>query len=226
MASAKRAAAATLRGPGPARATDRREELRARQHELARTQLLDAAEAVFGEKGIVGSTIKEIAELAGYSVGWVYTLFDSKDDLLAAVMSRRGVEMTDGIARVVSGPGSPLDRLVDLAAYEVEFFTERPAFARLYLRTAAIGPLLPDSVAGRDVDVLLVRAFSLCTDLIREGQAAGDVCAGPPEVLSRIVSGIVTAYQTFAVGESDPALLDGFGIDQLAALVRRTFTRH
>ncbi len=201
----------------------RRDQVRARQQDLARTQLLDAAEAVFGEKGIVASTVKEIAEVAGYSVGWVYTLSDSKDALLAAVMTRRGIEMTDGIERITTADGPALDRLVDLARYEVEFFTQRPAFARLYLRSAAIGPLLPDAVAGSESHELLGRAVRLSSDLIARGQAAGEVCAGPPEVLARVLSGIVTAYQTFAVGDGDPRLLDGFGTDALALLVRRTF---
>jgi AcrR family transcriptional regulator len=201
----------------------RREQLRARQQELARTQLLDAAEAVFGEKGVVASTVKEIAELAGYSVGWVYTLYDSKDALLAAVMTRRGIEMTDGIERITTADGSALDRLVDLACYEVEFFTKRPAFARLYLRSAAIGPLLPEAVAGGDSHELLGRAVRLSSSLIARGQLAGEVCPGPPAVLARVLSGIVSSYQTFAVGEDDTHLLDEFGTDALAALVRRTF---
>jgi AcrR family transcriptional regulator len=209
--------------PAARSTVSRREQVRARQQELARTQLLDAAEAVFGEKGIVGSTVKDIAEVAGYSVGWVYTFYDSKDALLAAVMTRRGIEMTEGIARITTAGGPALDRLVDLARYEVEFFTERPAFARLYLRSAAIGPLLPVAVSGSDSQELLERAVRLSCDLIARGQQDGTLCAGPPVVLARVLSGIVTAYQTFAVGEGDPRLLDGFDTDAIAALVRRTF---
>jgi TetR/AcrR family transcriptional regulator len=198
-------------------------ERRARQHDLSRSQLLDAAEGVFGAKGVVASTMKEIAELAGYSVGAVYLFFESKDDLLAAVLARRGIEMTDGIERIVRSPGPALDRLVALARFEVEFFSERPAFARLYLRTAAIGPLLPESVAGEKSDVLLQRAVTLTAQLLHDGQQAGEICAGPPEVLSRILSGIVTSYQTFAVGDGDPRLLDDFDTEHLGDLVRRTF---
>jgi hypothetical protein len=63
----------------------------------------------------------------------------------------------------------------------------------------------------------------LTSSLIARGQAAGHICPGTPEVLSRILSGIVTSYQTFAVGEADASALDRFGTHDLAALVRRTF---
>ena len=64
--------------PGP------REQRRQRQLDLARDQLLDAAEEVFGRRGFHDASIKEIAELAEFSVGSVYTFFENKDDLLRA----------------------------------------------------------------------------------------------------------------------------------------------
>jgi AcrR family transcriptional regulator len=133
-------------GPVPSK----RDERRARQQELARTQLLDAAEEVLGEKGIYVATIKEIADRAEYSVGSVYSFFESKDELLVAVMARRGVEMSAGIVAATRREGPPLERLTELARYEVEYFRARPAFARLYLRSSSIGSLLPDSPHARD----------------------------------------------------------------------------
>ncbi|MEY2448468.1 MAG: hypothetical protein QOH79_1944, partial [Acidimicrobiaceae bacterium] len=55
-----------------------REERRLRQQEVGRTQLLDAAEEVFGQKGFHDATLKEVAELAEFSVGSVYSFFENK----------------------------------------------------------------------------------------------------------------------------------------------------
>jgi len=206
--------------PTSSGAAPRRIALQAKRHDLSRTQLLDAAEVVFGDKGVHDATIKEIAELAEYSVGSVYSYFSGKDDLIAAVMARRGVEMMAGIEQITAGDGSPLQRLVELACFEVGFFASRPAFARLYLRTAAVGPLVPDSMRATRGDV--ERAMSLTAGLMARGQRCGEIAAGPPLVLARVLSGMVTAYQTVASG-GGPGALDGFGADQLAVLVVRAF---
>jgi TetR/AcrR family transcriptional regulator len=217
-ASFRHAAAPTVTGPMPSK----RDERRARQQELARTQLLDAAEEVLGEKGVYVATIKEIADRAEYSVGSVYTFFESKDELLVAVMARRGVEMSAGIVAASHGQGPVLERLVALARYEVEFFRARPAFARLYLRSSSIGTLVPDSPRARDVDAMLVASMRATAELIAEGQRRGEVCSGDPAALGRLLSGLVSAYQAVdADGRADAP--HRFTIDEFCALVSRTF---
>jgi len=56
--------------------------------EARRNQILDAATAVFAEKGFHRATTKEIAEAAGVSEGTIYNYFDSKADLLIGIMTR------------------------------------------------------------------------------------------------------------------------------------------
>jgi AcrR family transcriptional regulator len=53
-----------------------------------RNQILDAAAAVFAEKGFHRATTKEIAKTAGVSEGTIYNYFDSKADLLIGIMTR------------------------------------------------------------------------------------------------------------------------------------------
>ena len=50
-------------------ASGRREQRRRRHQLLSREQLLDAAEEIFGRKGYHDTTLKEVAELAEFSVG-------------------------------------------------------------------------------------------------------------------------------------------------------------
>jgi len=50
-----------------------------------RREILDAALACFVEKGLVATTIEEIRQAAGASIGSLYHHFESKDDLAAAL---------------------------------------------------------------------------------------------------------------------------------------------
>jgi AcrR family transcriptional regulator len=56
-----------------------------------RARVLDAAAAVFVERGIAAATVEEIAEAAGFSRGAVYSNFADKDELVLALLQK----MTD-----------------------------------------------------------------------------------------------------------------------------------
>lgn len=53
-----------------------------------RDQILDAAAAVFADKGFDRATTKEIAQAAGVSEGTIYNYFDNKFGLLVGIMGR------------------------------------------------------------------------------------------------------------------------------------------
>jgi AcrR family transcriptional regulator len=55
---------------------------------IRRNQIIDTALKLFAEKGFSNTTIKDISEAAGTSLGLMYHYFASKDDLLIAVFER------------------------------------------------------------------------------------------------------------------------------------------
>ncbi len=64
--------------------------IRAQLIEARRNQILDAAAAVFAEKGFHPATTKEIARVAGVSEGTIYNYFTNKSDLLIGMMACLG----------------------------------------------------------------------------------------------------------------------------------------
>jgi TetR/AcrR family transcriptional regulator, mexJK operon transcriptional repressor len=54
-----------------------------------RTQILDAAQEVFAEKGFAGASIKDLARAAGVSPGLLYWYFKDKTDLYTCLLSER-----------------------------------------------------------------------------------------------------------------------------------------
>src|SRR2546422_266500 len=55
----------------------------------ARQALLEAAAAVFAERGFRHASVDEVARRAGYSKGAVYWHFASKDELFLALLEER-----------------------------------------------------------------------------------------------------------------------------------------
>lgn len=207
-------------------AASRREERRLRQQDVSRTQLLDAAEEVFGAKGFHDTTLKEVAELAEFSVGSVYSFFEGKDDLFRQIFERRGAEFMPGLQAVFGDPkGDPVAQLHALVDFEIGFFREHPRFGRLYLRYSSATTLSPD----RELDMVMQEryeeAMGLQASLFRRGQRAGVLRKGDPEVLARLFSGLMSAYQALdpAVVSDDPSPRERLPLTELHEIVDRTF---
>jgi AcrR family transcriptional regulator len=75
---------------------------RERRLEHTRTLLLDAAEAVFAEKGFAPASLDDIAYAAGYTKGAIYKHFATKEDLFLAVSDRYWRRYFDNFAEVMS----------------------------------------------------------------------------------------------------------------------------
>jgi AcrR family transcriptional regulator len=74
---------------------------RERRLEHTRSLLLDAAEAVFAEKGFTPATLDDIAHTAGYTKGAIYKHFTTKEELFLAVSDRYWRRYFDNFAEVL-----------------------------------------------------------------------------------------------------------------------------
>lgn len=75
---------------------------RERRLEHTRSLLLDAAEAVFAEKGFAPATLDDIAYAAGYTKGAIYKHFATKEELFLAVSDRYWRRYFDNFAEVMA----------------------------------------------------------------------------------------------------------------------------
>jgi AcrR family transcriptional regulator len=124
------------------------EEPRSARREATRTRVLDAARIVFAEKGVIGATIEDICDQAGFTRGAVYSNFADKDEIVREVMEREHQALLDHITgsielveSEVASAGSleaavgslvnrivrtiPLERQVTLIATELEIMAVR-----------------------------------------------------------------------------------------------------
>ena len=192
----------------PARELGKREARRALHQEVSRAQILDAAEEVFASKGYHEATIREIAQLAEFSVGAVYSFFETKDDLFVQIYLRRGVEFMDGMRELMGEKQPPREQMHRLADYQVNFFREHPNFGRLYLRTSAVALGDVETKINELVSDRYAEAMKLQSNMFRAGQRDGTFRNGDPFVVARLFSAMVSAFQGTdldVVGSNAPA---------------------
>ncbi|MEU8231966.1 TetR family transcriptional regulator [Actinoplanes sp. NPDC048967] len=100
---------------------------RAQQQEVTRARLLDAAETLFGDRGIHQTSLDEIARAAGLTKGAIYANFGSKKDLITAILERK-LAADDGAGD--RPPGEALPAWADVLGASYERNVGRPEIQR------------------------------------------------------------------------------------------------
>ena len=96
-------------------ADTQRQRLEAREEAI-----LAAATAVFGESGVDGARMAEIARRADVAEGTVYLYYKNKHELLEAVVDRFWRELTKGAIAAISEGATVSQQLHELASYHLQ----------------------------------------------------------------------------------------------------------
>ena len=118
----------SARAPGASEGGKPAVRARRPRRDAVRRRLLDAALAVFAERGFNGASLDEVAAAAGLTKGAIYSNFASKDELFFAMMSDQAMTRIETIRQVLAA--TPKGGELDLALLEVgrtltEAFTEQ-----------------------------------------------------------------------------------------------------
>ncbi len=97
------------------------------QHRLYRETLLDAAEALFYERGIQAVGMDQLRATSGLPLKRIYRLFPTKEDLVVATLNRRDHRWRASLAAHVEQVHDPRARVLAVFDWLAEWFAE-PGF--------------------------------------------------------------------------------------------------
>lgn len=142
-----------------------------------RTDILDAAVAVFVREGIPGARVEEITEAAGISKGTFYLYFKSKDEAAAAAWERHMSAFAAVGESILATPGRPVaDRLVDAVE----------SLCRFALSHAGVHKALYDAAGAEAVkSAANERLITMIGAVARDGVDAGEIRCAHPEMTAR-----------------------------------------
>lgn len=150
-----------------------------------RPVIVQAATLLFAERGIDGTSMREIAQAAGVRDAAIYRHFTGKDDLAREIfMSWYGWHCRE-FQRVVGGPGSTLDKVRQIVRHEFAAVTDHGEAFVYFCKNEMrfLQSLPPETVSARRV----------LTTFIKAGQAKGEIRAGTPELLADMLNGALCA---------------------------------
>ena len=167
-----------------------------RRRQQTRDHLLRAAAHVFAERGYHGASLDEVATVAGFTKGAVYSNFKNKEDLfLALFKASYDREMDDLRQTLESSTGEdPQSRLAEFVAFTSAVSPDEPNVGLLYQEFclyAARNPAARKKLADIDREAIHTLAEIIGAERVRLGiqpLASPDLAARLVEILFRGIS--------------------------------------
>jgi AcrR family transcriptional regulator len=174
-----------------------------------RDHVLECAERIFSDKGLHQATMQEIAEEAEYATGTLYTLFENKDAIFAAVVRRRMAEIDAHLREAVEPGASARERIERFVRGFFEYFEAEKHLVQIYVNVT--GGLLWNVKAelGEEVAERHLAFLSFLEGIFRDGLRRGEVRSGlEPRVMAVSLIGILVAVVTDWVTQAPESSLE------------------
>jgi AcrR family transcriptional regulator len=170
-------------------------------------EILAAARSLLEQRGPEAMTMEEIAAAAGVAKGTLYLYFQSKDDLIQALLAQVGENILRDLEASLVAPGTPPEKLIRIVSVLLEYLNRERLLFPIYARELVQGEGESRDGFRRRFQELEEQFVALVTRLFAEGIAAGQFIPANPRLLTFLIRGLVraTGYYQKAEGQADAA---------------------
>lgn len=143
-----------------------------RHSEERKNQILEAAIAVFAEKGFYETRISDIAHKAGVAYGLVYHYFKNKEEILRTIFLERWSVILEMIEAALAEESRPAaERLAAILGFIFTVYQRDPALAEVVVLEVLHGETFLREEVWRGFQ----RAFAGISEIVRQGQKRGEL---------------------------------------------------
>lgn len=188
---------------------------RTRRGPFTRQQILDASLSLFSHRGFARTTVRDIARKAGITDAAIYYHFDSKRELLAALVEERG--FLAGLHELEElEPAFPIEQGVQwMAAGAINMMDQNRDFLRLIIMEGLGG----DDAALEQYILLMNLWEKALAAVFSRYEARGEIPTGTaPTLGTQVPYMILSAFQDSLLGRH--GLAEGTTEERQAALRR------
>ena len=144
-------------------------------------EIVDAAMAVFAERGFAAARLEDIARRAGVSKGALYLYFETKEDIFRAVVGQVIAPNMQAVRALVAAHPGPLSDLLRLVAGRVSVLMETLPVGGVVKMVIAEAGNFPE-LARVWHDDLIAHILGAMTGAIAAAQSRGEVRPGDPRI--------------------------------------------
>lgn len=156
-----------------------------------KAEILDATRAVLVEHGYNDLSMGKIADEFGRSQSLLHYHFDSKEQLLAALLGREREEYAKFLDSLPDDPEQRLDVLVDSFVRNYSDWAEREPMSTRYMELMVMAR--HSEPVREEMRAFTEQIRELFVETVREGVEAGVFAAVDPEYVGHLVSAANTS---------------------------------
>lgn len=196
-------------------------------HALRRDEFVDAAQRLIQTRGYEQMSAQELLDELDALKGAFYHYFDSKSDLLDAVVERMVEAATAALAPVVADPElSALQKLEGVFATLARWKGERTDLVLAVLRVW----LADDNAIVREKfrQGIVTRLTPLLARVVEQGRAEGEFTASSPDHVARVLVSLIqganeAAVELYFARQANTVSFEG--VERRLAAYREAFER-
>jgi AcrR family transcriptional regulator len=174
------------------------------QETSPRQRILDVTLALMAQRGVAGTSMRDLASAAGLNVASLYHYFPSKHDLLLAVLKERGMLEELGAPSVPAEHLGTNRTLVELLDDILQSMLEVEDFIRLMLGEVMRGDPTVQQV-GSELFSTTQEALEQWLETARADLRPGSDVPALARVLTSVLIGLFFEHVAGVLGEEDPA---------------------
>ncbi|MDJ0811785.1 MAG: TetR/AcrR family transcriptional regulator [Desulfobacterales bacterium] len=194
-------------------------QLKAREREVRRDLIIDAARKVFGTKTYDKVSMQEIANEAGIAKSSIYTYFQNQEDLFVEAAYRDTNRFINELEQRLAGPDdrAAIETLIDEF---IEYCTVNEIYWKMITRFSLYGEI--SNASARKLDVV-ARRFMDMLDLVFEGEADTEQRRLFSHALFAALSGILIAFRKYPGRSAEESLAH---MKKVGQLVQKMFAAY
>lgn len=169
--------------------------------ERQRRRILDAAWALFNDRGIDRLTMAEITARSGVQPSTIYQYFSNKDDIVWSLLNELMEEASERAKQAIEGASNALASITALLDFLADDLLKNPVKVRFMAQFDAI--YARDWPVERLISIetrINPKGFGVLTDLVREGIADGSLRGDldPDLTLHAVINVVIGAQRRLA----------------------------
>jgi TetR/AcrR family transcriptional regulator len=146
--------------------------MRKRLTDAQRQSILENAINLIGTRGIARTTIRDIAEASGVSVGVIYKYYQDKRTLFEACLDHSLKFLSDTITSASAQSTSLTDAMERLARVSLLFAKEHPEYIRMYYAITGSAYTEETQILARRIEAVSAHEY---TAILERAQKAGEI---------------------------------------------------
>jgi AcrR family transcriptional regulator len=175
-------------------ASEKKAPRKERERQRHVCEIFKAAEKVFAEKGFEGARMSDIAEEAEFSVGYLYQIWEGKDDLYGSLVESKFLEFKNYVENQIKSAAAPLGQIEALIDSYVDFINGNTAFAKILLIETSPPEMNIVRAVGNRFRKSHKEFLKLVEKIIADGTNKGVFVGLPSRDLTLTIEGTVFSF--------------------------------